>query len=231
MKKTPFIVAVLVTIAVGPIVAIASVKSDDTPPEPETYRRSYTQDDAEQVVEVEQSHARNDQAAILVDGTVTLAEYQEAVRTTMACVDDGLQGLATEFGIAPTIQVTGPNTSKDQFEVNFHITVSSEQDISKSLPDNAQERLDGVNQKCNADHVVGVERAYRARLLGDPEYVRQTSAEFLRCLGSAGAAVPAGTSTWDALRGLWASDSQLTGEVRQCLEQYPSVTAVAPVVE
>lgn len=149
-----------------------------------------------------------------------MSEYEDAVRSTVACFEAGFSQIAASpTGPIATLAMDPIVVSPDGFEITYSYSVTTAPDVTTQQD---QAAVAALEENCHFTMQQNIKDVYQTNLLADPAYVSRMAAAFTACARDAGVA-SFGTSPEAMMTTLQETDAATRASLRPCFDQAPSV--------
>ncbi len=166
------------------------------------------------------ARAPDPQKAVLADGAVSRSEYEDAVRSTVACFEAGFGQIASSpTGPIATLTMDPIVVSPDGFEITYSYGVDT---VPGATTQQDQAAVAALEENCHRTMQQNIKDVYQTNLLADPGYVARTANAFTACARDAGV-TSFGTTPEAMMTTLQQTDPPTRAALRPCFDQAPSV--------
>lgn len=172
----------LVATAVAAVAVVVTVASGDSPASASGLQRAIAIDPSTVPSRIAEfgGQATPEQSPAFKDGKITIAEYRTSVQATTACLSNGVSGLAG----SPKIEVTGPTSSNDSFNVFYSYTITG--GSVNTAAAGAFNPVTDIEKACQEKFQRQIEQAWHVQQLGNETYAASVASGFQNCATAAG---------------------------------------------
>jgi hypothetical protein len=185
-----------------------------------------TEEEADSVQAALVEEAPPAQAAVMADGTVTVAEYTAAVNRSKDCVTDAMNAAADAHDVDITVEPSASEMTEDQYQIDYTFQVRiAKEDIAEVVA-NPDLDVSAYEPQCQAEDLEQVEQFYQAELRSSEDYIEESVQDPADCVGDGVAADQ--VSAEDAVEVVASASSEARTDpaAQACLAQSPSLTQV-----